>query len=258
MTTLHNTLFIHGGPGLHCAVEREWFGDTLPILWWDQPAVAGIPDPFRALVAHAGHQLETMAKSIGGRVDLIAHSFGGQIATALAREYPALIRRITLLGCPHDRVSFFLLFARRILEAGHEQPGLRDALAAVEENCDENRFFALIGACYPRGEFPEIYFGPDSAAVRERYLSMFAKARPLDFATFFAVMQEFLHTPNSTQPAGFDGEVDILMGKDDPLLDLETNKQKWLGVFPQAEFKLVDAGHFLHLELPPEVWFAVS
>jgi pimeloyl-ACP methyl ester carboxylesterase len=254
MTTTHNTLFIHGGPGLSSAVEREWFGNTLPILWWDQPSVAGIPEPFRALVAHAGHQLETLANTSGSKINLIAHSFGGQIATALAREHPRLIRRITLLGSPPVPLHAFLHFARRLLEAGHERPGLKEALAAVEANCDGDRFIAFIQACYPDGSLPSIYFGPHSAEARDRYFEMAGKMPPIDIATFFAVMNEFLHTPNFTQPAGFDGEVSIVMGRDDPLLDLDAGKQEWLKVFPQAEVTLADAGHFVHLELPPEAW----
>lgn len=250
-----NTLFLHGGPGLHCAVEREWFGDLLPIQWWDQPSVAGNSTPFHTLVIHAAKQLEAMAGSSGEQVDLIAHSLGGQIAVALAREYPNLIRHITLLGCPHGRFRFFFQLARRLLETEHELPGLRDALAALEGNCNETSFFALIQACYPGGKLPDIYFGPHSAEVRNRYLSSLAKAPPVDFATFFAVMREFLNIQNSTQPTGYGGEVVVIMGKDDPLLDLDVDRQKWLGVFPQAKFKLMDAGHFLQFELSPDTWF---
>ena len=255
MESQPSTLFLHGGPGLHCAVEREWFGDTLPVLWWDQPTVAESPAPFNTLVTHAAKQLEAMVDSTGGQVGLIAHSFGGQIATALIRKHPALISRITLLGCPHDRFQFFFLLAQRLLETGHEFPGLQDALAAVEENCDEASFFSLIQACYPGGNLPGIYFGPHSSGARNRYLSVLATAPPVDFATFFAVMKEFLLIPNSTQPTGYDGEVVIIMGRDDPLLDLEADRRKWLDVFPQANFKQVDAGHFLQFELPPDIWF---
>lgn len=258
MTAPYKILFLHGGPGLHCAVEREWFKDSLPIRWWDQPSVAGDPSPFRALVTHAAKQLELMAESNGKQIDLIAHSFGGQIAAALAREYPTLIRRITLLGSPHERIRVFILLARRLLEAGCEYPGLRDALAIAEGDCDETNLFALIQACFPGGTFPKVYFGPHSAKERDRYLSMLEKAPPVDFATYFSVMQEFLHTPNSTQPSGYSGEVTIIMGKDDPLLELDVEKQKWLSVFPQAEFRLVDAGHFLQFELPSDIWFIES
>ena len=316
MKTLPDTLFLHGGPGLHCAVERAWFGDTLPILWWDQPGVAGEPDPFRALVAHAGRQLEAMAESTGGQVNLIAHSFGGQIAAVLAREYPGLIRRITLLGSPPTPLHAFFNFARRLLENGYERPGLKDALAAAKEICDENRFAALIQACYPDSAIPAIYFGAHSAEARDRYFAVAGKTPPIDIATFFAVMREFLHAPHLTQanghgkhaapddetchdrfplsnfppmpspqsspasgrggkrekqlliPAGeraneslrefqineYGGEVVMLMGRDDPLLCVEEDPVKWREVFPQLDLKLVDCGHIVHLELPPEAW----
>lgn len=251
MKTLHNALFLHGGPGLHAAVERAWFGDALPILWWDQPSVAADPTPFRTLVAHAASQLETLADTVGERVDLIAHSFGGQIAVALTREYPALIRNITLLGCSPDPIRGFIIFARRLIEAGYEHPGLRDALAAVEESCDENSFSALTQACYA---LSGIYFGPNSAKMRERYFAIAGETPPVDTATFFAVMREFLHAPPPAQITGYGGEVAMLMGEHDPVLCVDEDREKWRGVFPQAEFKLVDAGHIVHLELPPQAW----
>ncbi len=50
-----------GGPGLHAAAGRAWFGDSLPVLWWDQPAVAADdPAPFRTLVDHAARQLHAL------------------------------------------------------------------------------------------------------------------------------------------------------------------------------------------------------
>lgn len=255
MRTLHNTLFLHGGPGLHAAAERAWFGDALPILWWDQPAVADDPTPFRTLIAHAATQLEALADTAGGQIDLIAHSFGGQIAAALAGEHPALIRHITLLGCAPDPIHQFFLLARQLLEAGHEYPGLRDALTAAEENCDESCFFALVQACYPGGALPGIFFAPHSAGVRERYSAVAARTPPVDAATFFAVMQEFIHTPPPAQVTGYGGEVTILMGRHDPVLCVDKDSEKWRGVFPQAKLKVGDAGHIVHLELPPEAWF---
>lgn len=251
-----DTLFIHGGPGLHCTVERALFGDTLPVLWWDQPALSPSAtegtSPFRTLVAQAGQQLAATAKSNGRAVDLIANSFGGQIAAALAREYPELIQHITLLGCSPDPIRQFFLLARRQLDAGFEHPGLRDALAAAEENCDESCFFALVQACYPNGILPDIYFGPNSTAARERYFAI--AAPPMDATTFFLVMQEWLHTPPATLVIPYDGEVSILMGRHDPLLDVVVDQKKWRSIFPQAEFRTVDTGHAVHFELAPEAW----
>jgi hypothetical protein len=30
-------LFLHGGPGLTCQLERDQYGDALPVYRWDQP-----------------------------------------------------------------------------------------------------------------------------------------------------------------------------------------------------------------------------
>lgn len=41
--TKHETypkLYLHAGPGLTAALERQWFGEALPLQWWDQPAIA--------------------------------------------------------------------------------------------------------------------------------------------------------------------------------------------------------------------------
>ena len=257
-------LFLHGGPGLHAVVERAWFGDTLPILWWDQPAVAADdPAPFRTLVAHAAGQLRALAGSSGGQVDLIAHSFGGQIAAVLANEHPTLIRRITLLGCaPPDPFRPFLLVGQRLLEAGYERPGLQDAMQAAQQNPDDDRFAALIQACFPDPFIPDIYFGPASAAAKDRYLALASVAPPVDLTTFFAVMIESIHASPLARVEAcpehrrrrFAGEVVALLGKHDPVLRVEESTEKWREIFPQAQFKVMDAGHFLHLELPPEAW----
>jgi len=135
----------------------------------DQPAsVAGDPTPFRTLVAHTGRQLEKLAESNGGQVDLIAHSFGGQIAAALAREYPALIRRITLLGCPHDLLRAFFLFARRLLEAGYERPACAMPWRQLKKVAMKT-VSLLDRACYPESAIPGIYFGSGSVEARDRY-----------------------------------------------------------------------------------------
>ena len=30
-------LFLHGGPGLTCQMERDQYGDSFPVHWWEQP-----------------------------------------------------------------------------------------------------------------------------------------------------------------------------------------------------------------------------
>ena len=254
------TLFLHGGPGLHAVVERAWFNDSLPVLWWDQPAIASDdPTPFRTLVGHAVKQIQALADYGGGQVNLLAHSYSGHIAAAIAREYPALIRRITLLGCPpHDPFRIFILVGQRLLEAGYERPGLQDAMNAAQKTPDEGRFTALIQACFPDPYLPDIYFGPNSAAAKDRYLALASVAPPVDLQTFFAVMLDRLRALPPARVEGFYGEVVALIGKHDPVLHVEESIEEWREIFPQAQFKIIDAGHILHLELPPEIWLGQS
>jgi pimeloyl-ACP methyl ester carboxylesterase len=250
----NNALFLHGGPGLHAAVERIWFGDSLPVLWWDQPAIAADdPAPFQTLVGHAARQLQAMADLNDGPVKLIAHSFGGQIAAALAKELPAYMSSITLLGCSNPIRQFFNLGK---WQAGgeYEHPELQSALTAAEEKCDESRFFALVQACFPERRRPDFYFGPSSTAVRERYFALAGATPSLDATTFFTVMRDRIHAPFLPQINGFAGEVNVFMGKHDPLLQLDEDMERWRGIFPQTQFIVVNAGHILQLELPPEVW----
>jgi hypothetical protein len=67
-------------------------------------------------------------------------------------------------------------------------------------------------------------------------------------------MSALLSTPNPTTEAGFHGEVNILMGLHDPLLDQDADTRQWRVVFPQAKFSMLNAGHGIHFELPSAQW----
>ena len=256
METRHTTLFLHGGFGWHCAVERVWFGDALPVLWWDQPSVAAEPEPYAALVRNAASGLRAMSASAGAPINLIAHSFGGQLAATLAAEHGELIRSITLLGCPPSPLTAFFHFARQRLNLSPERSELKAALTALEACRDMGSLMTLVQACYPDGALPDSYFGPDAEDVKTRYFDIASRSPGLDVATFMAVMQDFLH-PRPPAPANsYAGEVKLLMGLHDPLLSVTEDGDKWLKVFPRAEIQTCQAGHFVQLELPPDIWCA--
>lgn len=249
-------LFLHGGPGLNTAAERLWFGDTLPIHWWDQPASAeASPTPFSDLVAAALDELESLSEAAGGPVAIVAHSFGGQIAVALARAAPQHIRAMTLLGCPPEPSRPFLHLARRLLAAGYPHPGLEAALAQAQAGLDEARFFALVNACFPGGNFPDLYFGPGSTAARERFLALAPSLPPLDMATFAAVMRDRLQATELPPVTGFTGKVAVVLGRHDPVLSLDEDVPAWRRILPQAEIRVHDVGHITHLELPADLWW---
>ena len=249
-------LFLHGGPGLNAGVERRWFGDSLPICWWDQPAVTGgSAAPFAQLLAAATTQLRTMAESSGEPVALIVHSFGGQIAHALVREVPELVKSITLLGCATGSFPPLFRLCRRMTEI-QNSPVLEAAIADAETRLDQRSFESMIlaGAVHPA--YPAVYFGPNSTVTSDFFLGIFAKGGLLNLETFLTVMNDLLNAPALTPVNGFDGKVSLVLGRHDPLLDVNEDIAAWRHIFPQLQVRVVNCGHFVHLELPPEIWLS--
>src|ERR1700737_4149464 len=83
-------LFLHWGPGCNAEVERRWFGDGTLIDWWDQPKVTG-PQAFETIASAARARLDDLHALTGDPLHLIAHSFGGKLAQALAESSPEKI-----------------------------------------------------------------------------------------------------------------------------------------------------------------------
>ncbi len=251
----NRALFLHGGPGLSTEIERQWFGDSLPVVWWDQPTVtSGSPAPFGQLVAAAADQLRAMADDTGEPVALIAHSFGGQIAYALVREAPELVKSITLLGCAPDPFPPLFRLCRRLTEI-QSSPVLEAAIADAETRLDQRSFESMVLAAAVHPAYPAVYFGPDSAAARDRFLVLFATGSILNLETFLTVMNDLLNAPALAPVDGFDGEVTLLLGHYDPLLAVDEDIATWQRIFPQLRAQVVDSGHFIHLEFPPEIWW---
>ena len=253
MDEIKEAFFLHGGPGLNAGIERLWFGRELPMRWWDQPNVAGEADPFDVLVEAAADQLAQIAAD--QPVRLIAHSFGGQIAYALARKQPKLIRRITLLGCAVDPASAIVRLCHRAA-AVSGSTALTHAISIYEADLNLETFKAMVIAGATDPAYPSVYFGPGSAAARDRYQSLLPQVAPLDVATFLDVINGFLRPPSLDALPAFCGEVDLVMGRHDPVLSLDADVATWRRVFPQARLVTVEAGHFIQLETEPAVWFA--
>ena len=251
MRGVQQALFLHGGPGLNSGIERLWFDSGLPIRWWDQPGVDGEAAPFDTLVKAAAAQLAEMAKH--EPIHLVAHSFGGQIAYALARDYPRRIRRITLLGCAADPANSMIRLCHRIVAQGGSA-ALAQAVRIAETDLNLETFKAMVLAGASDPAYPAVYFGPGSAAAQNRFLALMPQIF-LDLATFLTVMNGFLRAPPLEPLPGFHGEVDLIMGRHDPVLSLAADAATWSRVFPQAKIVTVEAGHIIHLETAPAIWF---
>jgi len=244
-------LFLHGGPGLSSRIERLWFGQSLPVLWWDQPSAGREPAPFDALVEAATNELRKMARL--STVHLIAHSFGGQLARALACRHPELIHRITLLGCAPNPVAGLIRLCRRVSELS-EAGSVAAAVSAAENDLNAESFAAMTMATALDPAYPAVYFGPESVAVRDRFIELTKREPILDAETFLGVMNQFLQQPSAEPLPAYAGKVDLLMGRYDPILAPDLDAAAWRRVFPALKMVTVNCGHCVHLETAPDVW----
>lgn len=252
--TRGNTLFLHGGPGMSTGVERLWFGEDLPIRWWDQPIEAlWAPAPLDALTDAATAEVARMADACGEPVHVVAHCFGGQIAHALARRCPERLHRITLLGCAHNVLGGLFRLAGRTAESGGSRI-LADAIATARQHLDGDSFEAMMLAVAADPLFPGIYFGPGSAAARNRFLDLVPQTNFIDVAAYLAGMKKMLALPPPVPLPDFAGEAALVVGRHAPVLAIEEDIAAWRAVFPHLRAMAVEAGHFVHLETPPTVW----
>ena len=249
-----STLFLHGGPGLSSGVERLWFGDALPICWWDQPLIADrSSSAFGQLVEAATGQLRMMANQSSQPVALIVHSFGAQIALELVRRVPELIQDLTVLGSGPNPVASLFVLCRRLTEI-HSTPELEAAIGMAQRQLNRRNFESMILLAAQHPAYPSVYFGPNSI-VRDRFLSLLPQTRPLDLETFFNVMDDFLHTPDAMPMVNYGGKVKIVLGLHDPLMPVAATIENWRRLFPQLSSEVLNCAHFIHLEAHPGSWF---
>jgi pimeloyl-ACP methyl ester carboxylesterase len=251
--TSTSTLYLHGGPGLNAGVERAWFDDSLPVLWWDQPLVGNAAAPLDALVLACEAQVEAMAAQSGAPVRLLAWSFGGQLAASLAHRIPSLVDSIVLLGCIPDLALGFVRLGTRLAAEHPGDEALHSALAqARQAGRNTEASMALVAACGPY--LPAAWFGPDSSAAATRFQSL-ASALQFDGTTFSAVLVDHLGMQPRKTPARFDGPVTFVAGRHDRFLAPDEDAALWRRTFPQLSARTMDCGHAVQFEAAPALWW---
>lgn len=251
---LAKALFLHGGPGLHAGIERRWFGDTLPVHWWDQPrANEGDPAPFASLVSTARQELSRMFAAQGAPVPVVAHSFGALVARALAHEVPDLIESLSLLA---PTQSVFCALRRLAARLPSEAiPRASGGLAEVppEPTPSWERFVEFIQQLLAAEDLFDCYWGVESGSVRDRYKRIADELAPLDAETFLAVAYDSLRDPIGESTPNLRTPATIIVGRQDPLF-AESDICLWQIEFPNAEVAWHDCGHWAHFELAPALW----
>lgn len=254
LTNMTKTLFLHGGPGLSAAVERIWFGNTLPVDWWDQPAIpAGTSDPFMFLVQAAERRLCTLSHP-GTPVNLLAHSFGARLAVELARRHPSRIARITLMAGTIDLTAVFLTLGRLMASQPCASNELSRFLGSPDDKPDCQTVRGLIESLLQiPGLFDQLW-APKSGALRERFNAIAAKTLRFDTGTLLAVAEQSVVENLMPAPVSYSGPVRLLLGQHDPLLAITQHTAHWQAIFPRLQLDICDAGHNLHFELPASQW----
>lgn len=239
-------LYLQGGPGLNCAVERACFGDDYPVLWWDQPRFpADAENAYQTTLDAAAEKLAKLVALNDNPIHLIGWSFGTRLALDLAHLAPDAIGPLTLLAptlCLEtaiDRIANHMAMNPRPTEhrPGNHEEFIQRAIAVLS--------------------IPDLfshYWAPTSAALFERHSAEAARTEWFDLPTFTALSREIISRPNSPLMADHAFKIRIIVGRHDPYFDPETDLTLWQNVFPEAAIQVVDKGHMIPFEVPAGDW----
>jgi pimeloyl-ACP methyl ester carboxylesterase len=251
--TISHVLFLHAGPGMTAELERQRFGATLPVNWWDQPHVrADVLQPFDALVHTAASELKRMAKQSGTRISLLANSFGAYLARALVDEVPEHIGSIIICGGIFDLRVSFLRLGRKLAKL-HPDPALETALQSAADAGTPDAYWMLIGCITATPGFLDYYWSPRAIEQLEAMNTIATQGNLIHMETFQSVVMSMLLVPQQRSDVVPIGGVRILIGRYDPYYEA-SDTNVWQKIWPHASVEIVDAGHFPHLELAPAVW----
>jgi pimeloyl-ACP methyl ester carboxylesterase len=154
-------LFLHGGLMFFdnaYAKQRDYFAARHQVIGIDQRGHGHSPDGPWALSYQmmADDTAAILQKMKVGRVDVIGHSDGGDIALLLARDHPELVRRVVISGANLRGWSAEVLRANRAMTAAQIQEKVRHLAASLPP-----------------------FFGPDYGAVspdgRDHWLTLVEK-----------------------------------------------------------------------------------
>jgi pimeloyl-ACP methyl ester carboxylesterase len=251
-------LFLHGGPGLSAIGERIVYGESLPISWWDQPhAVAAASRPFLALLDAASEKALAVAE--GGKVHLIAHSFGAVLAHRLSLRMPERIASLTLLAPAADLADVFIRLAAFLTPLLDDPPPLARASGRLQSS---RRDFAtareLMDIIFSAPQFLNAYWSPWAKARQEWHAALMQSEPVFDPEAFFAIAADAWRELGPLAVSDFNGRVDIVYGSADVLVDPATTLPMWQSAFSHVTSRTIRSGHMIPFECAPEEWWPLA
>lgn len=250
MSKIPTVLYLQGGPGLNCAVERAWFGDRLPVFWWDQPRFpADAENAYQSTLDAAADSLAELHAMHGKPIHLIGWSFGARLALDLAHRNSKAISPLTLLAPSLCLETAFSRMAGYLAAKGLINP---EPSANKAKNHEDFMQQAMLLLSIP--DLFSHYWAPGSQDLFARHAAEAANADWFDLPTFTAVSREVIQHEAIPLPVGDVSSVRILAGRHDPYFAPEADFILWKKLFPEATIRIVDSAHMLPFEISATEW----
>lgn len=243
-------LYLHGGPGLNCVVERAWFGNSGGVLWWDQPRFAAdAGNAYQATLDAAADILAKLHARQGGPIHVIGWSFGARLALDLLHRAPEAISTLTLLAPTLCLETAFARIAAYLAANKTDVPAPHFSFTGNHED-----FMQRVMSILSIPDLFSHYWAPASKALFHRHCAEITSADWFDLDTFTAVSREVIKRPLAALSPKQANRIRIFAGRHDPYFGPEADIDLWKKLFPQASIRIVDSGHMLPLEIPAAEW----
>ena len=251
MANIPTALYLQGGPGLNCAIERVWFGENYPVLWWDQPRFfADAENAYQLTLDAAAEKLAELHATQRKPIHLIGWSFGARLALDRAHRAPEAIGTLTLLApslCLETAFARLRTYLAHKENADHPQP-------PPVSTGNHASFMQRVTAILTTPDLFSHYWAPSSRPQFDRHSSEAACTDWFNLPTFTAVSRELIQRPVLALPADHCAKIRILAGQHDPYFAPNTDIEFWKTLFPEVSIEIVDSSHMLPFETPPSEW----
>lgn len=256
MANRPTALYLHGGPGLNSAIERAWFGNSHPVLWWDQPHFsADAKNAYQSTLEATAEKLAELHSLEGRPIHVIGWSFGTRLALDLAHRNPEAISALTLLAPTFCLETAFDRLARYLASKGAEKEApLSPEPLLSHRDGNHHIFMERVMSVLSTPDLFSHYWSPTSGAKFARHSAEAARTEWFDLATFTAVSREVINRPLIPLPPRKIPCIRILAGQHDPYFDPETDFVLWKKLLPEATILTVDGAHMLPFETSVTEW----
>ncbi len=234
-------VFIGWGPGGNVDFEKIWFKDNASTtLYWNQSPVSE-ENALAEYLSNADDFFKTLTHS-GEYYELIVHSFGAQILFHWINQHQSL---------PFSRIKIF---------AANFNPF--NAYKNLGDKCNVHlfdpknpcvtSFWNHLQGLMQDPELFNYYWLQPGGPTHLQYQNLQNEVPHLNLETFQRVMSDFIRVKGIKLKNKFSSSipVEIHLGKQDPLLNIDEELKAWGYWFPESKISLHDGGHFLHLEKP--------